>query len=141
MSDTSEKEPPRISQSHPDAANLLLKLSEWRRDSDMRKARRWLDTLYRPLPCDEWDKKHPYGSEPDRYFRMVTGHWQTMAVFWKEGYLPASLIFQTTREFRRTWEKCADFIDDRRAQGYGATYLKEWEELCDAFDAWLDEQE
>jgi hypothetical protein len=118
----------------------MLQLLEARQEPDTRKARRWFDTAASPATLEDWERRHPPGSEGDRYYRMVVGHWQLVAVFWKNGYLPSEMVFASTREFRRVWERCAGLTEQKRAAGLGPRYLAELEDLCDTFDRWLAEQ-
>jgi len=128
-----------IAVTHPGAASLLLQLVALRQEAETRKARRWFDAVFRPAPLEQWQTANPAGSESDRYFRMVVGHWQMVAVMWKQGYLPSELLFPSTREFRRVWERCSDMAFEKRTAGLTSRYLAELEEMCDAFDAWLAE--
>ena len=84
-------------------AELLVRLYELRRDPEMRKARHFIISEFKATSWDEMQSQYLTGSEPDRYFRMVTSYWELVAGMVNRGVLNEDLLFDTHGEDIVVW--------------------------------------
>ena len=112
---------------HADA-ELLLHLYEIRREPELRRARAWFLTEFRPAGWAEIKARYLSHSEEDRHFRMATSYWEMVATLVNRGVLSAELFFDHTGEDIVTWERCKAWIADARAD-IRPTYLYQFERL------------
>ena len=62
-------------------ADLLLKLYDLRRESELRKARNWMVVTFWPQSADEIMKiSANFGSQENNWWRQVSGYWSMAAV-------------------------------------------------------------
>jgi hypothetical protein len=112
---------------HADA-ELLLRLYEIRRDPELRRARRWFLSEFRPGGWEEIHARYLSHSDEDRWFRMTTSYWEMVGTLVNRGVLNADLFFDHTGEDIVTWEKCTPWIAGARAS-LRPTYLYQFERL------------
>jgi len=112
---------------HADA-ELLLRLYEIRRDPELRQARRWFLTEFKPSGWDEIHARYLSHNDEDRWFRMTTSYWEMVATLVNRGVLHDELFFDHTGEDVVTWERCKSWIDGARA-AIRPTYLHNFERL------------
>lgn len=112
---------------HADA-ELLLRLYEIRRDPELRQARKWFLTDFKP---GEWSEIKPHylsHSDEDRWFRMTVSYWEMVGTLVNRGVLNAELFFDHTGEDVVTWKRCESWISGARAD-IRPTYLRHFEKL------------
>ncbi|HTO91133.1 MAG TPA: hypothetical protein VMJ70_08375 [Candidatus Sulfotelmatobacter sp.] len=119
--------------SHADA-ELLLHLYEVRRDPELRRARQWFLTEFKPSNWAEIKSRYLSHSDEDRWFRMTTSYWELVGTLVNRGVLHDELFFDHTGEDIVTWERCKSWIVDARAD-IRATYLYQFERLVSAHQA------
>ena len=119
--------------SHDDA-ELLLRLYEIRRDPELRQARAWFLTKFKPASWAEIKAHYLSHNDEDRWFRMTTSYWEMVATLVNRGALHAELFFDHTGEDIVTWARCTNWIADARAD-IRATYLYQFERLVEAHQA------
>jgi hypothetical protein len=112
---------------HADA-ELLLRLYEIRREPELRRARAWFLTSFRPAHWAEVKARYLSHSDEDRHFRMTTSYWEMVATLVNRGVLHADLFFDHTGEDLVTWDRCAPWIAEARAD-LRPTYLYQFEKL------------
>jgi inorganic triphosphatase YgiF len=112
---------------HADA-ELLLKLYEIRREPELRRARQWLLTGFKPTSWAEIKSRYLSHSDEDRWFRMATSYWEMVGTLVANGVLHAEMLFDHTGEDIVTWERCKSWIADARAD-IRPTYLWRFEQL------------
>ncbi|HTM58671.1 MAG TPA: hypothetical protein VL123_09685 [Candidatus Udaeobacter sp.] len=112
----------------PADAELLLHLYEMRRDPELRRARQWFLTEFRPGSWQEIRARYLSHSEEDRWFRMTTSYWEMVGTLLAHGVLHSDLYFDHTGEDIVTWERCKSWITDARAD-IRPTYLYRFERM------------
>jgi hypothetical protein len=118
---------------HADA-ELLLHLYEIRRDPELRKARAWFLTDFKPAGWSEIKARYLTHSEEDRHFRMTTSYWEMVGTLVNRGVLAADLFFDHTGEDIVTWDRCKAWIAEARAD-IRPTYLYQFEKLVQEHQA------
>ena len=118
---------------HADA-ELLLHLYEMRREHELRQARAWFLTEFKPASWAEIKSRYLSHSEEDRWFRMTISYWEMVATLVNRGVLNADLFFDHTGEDIVTWARCTSWIADARAD-IRPTYLYQFERLVEAHQA------
>lgn len=112
---------------HADA-ELLLHLYEIRREPELRRARAWFLTEFKPAGWAEIKARYLSHSDEDRHFRMTTSYWELVGTLVNRGVLDAELFFDHTGEDIVTWERCKAWITDARAD-IRPTYMYQFERL------------
>jgi hypothetical protein len=76
-------------------AQLILKLYDLRRETEMRKARNWWVTVFWPESADDYMKvSSATGTQENNWLRQVTGYWSMAAAFVLQGALNEELFIQ-----------------------------------------------
>jgi hypothetical protein len=112
---------------HADA-ELLLRLYEIRREPELRQARQWFLTEFKPTGWMEIKLRYLSHSDEDRRFRMTTSYWEMVGTLVNRGVLHSELFFDHTGEDIVTWERCKHWIDEARAD-IRPTYLYQFERM------------
>ena len=115
---------------HADA-DLLLRLYEARREPELRRARQWFLTDFKPDGWVEIKLRYLTHSDEDRYFRMTTSYWEMVGALVNSGVLHPELFFDHTGEDIPTWDRCKQWIAEARAD-VRPTYLIQFERLAEA---------
>ena len=119
---------------HEDA-ELLLRLYEIRRDPELRRARAWLLSEFKPTTWADVKAKYLSHVEEDRWFRMTTSYWEMVGSMVNRGILDAELFFDHTGEDIVTWERIKGLVAEARAD-IRPTYLTQFERLVAAHQAY-----
>ena len=112
---------------HADA-ELLLRLYEIRREPELRRARAWFLTEFKPASWAEIKARYLSHSDEDRHFRMTTSYWEMVGTLVNHGVLNADLFFDHTGEDIVTWDRCKAWIGDARGD-IRPTYMYQFERL------------
>ena len=112
---------------HADA-ELMLRLYEIRRDPELRQARKWFLTEFKPAGWSDIKSRYLSHSDEDRWFRMTTSYWEMVGTLVNRGVLHSELFFDHTGEDIVTWERCKAWIADARAD-IRPTYMMHFEKL------------
>jgi len=112
---------------HADA-ELLLRLYELRRDPELRRARKWFISEFKPGSWDEIKSTYLSHTDEDRWFRMTFSYWDMLGALVNRGVLHDELFFESTGEDIVTWERCKPWIEGARAS-IRPSYLHNFEEL------------
>ena len=112
-------------------AELLLHLYEIRRDAELRRARAWFLTQFKPASWAEIKARYLSHSDEDRWFRMTISYWEMVGTLVNRGVLDPGLFFDHTGEDVVTWERCKGWIVDARAD-IRPTYLYQFERMVAA---------
>jgi hypothetical protein len=115
-------------------AELLLHLYEVRREPELRRARKWFLTEFKPTSYSEIKARYLSHSDEDRWFRMTVSYWEMVGAMVNQGALHAELFFDHTGEDIVTWERCKPWIADARAD-IRPTYMMQFERLVEAHKA------
>ncbi len=112
---------------HADA-QLLLQLYEMRREPELRRARQWFLTEFKPASWSEIKERYLTHSMEDRWFRMTISYWEMVGTLVNRGVLHADLFFDHTGEDVVTWARCETWIEAARAD-IRPTYLYQFERM------------
>ena len=115
---------------HADA-ELLLRLYEIRRDPELRQARKWFLTEFKPANWAEIKSRYLSHSDEDRWFRMTTSYWELVGTLVNRSVLHPELFYDHTGEDIVSWERCKTWIAEARAD-IRPTYLYQFERLVAA---------
>lgn len=112
---------------HADA-ELLLRLYEIRRDPELRRARQWFISEFKPGPWEEISANYLKFTDEDRWFRMTFSYWEMVATLVNRGVLHDELFFEHTGEDIVTWDRCKPWIAGVREK-IRPTYLHNFERM------------
>jgi hypothetical protein len=115
---------------HTDA-KLLLDLYEMRREPELRRARKWLMSEFKPSTWADIKARYLSNVDEDRWYRMTVSYWEMVATLVNRDVLHAELFFDHTGEDIVTWDRVKGLIPDARAD-IRPTYLMQLEKLVDA---------
>jgi len=118
---------------HADA-ELLLHLYEIRREPELRQARAWFLSEFKPTTWADIKSRWLTHGEEDRHFRMTVSYWEMVGALVNSGVLHPELFFEHTGEDIVTWNRCKDLIPDARAD-MRPNYLHQFEKLVTAHAA------
>ena len=109
-------------------ADAELRLYEIRREPELRRARQWFLTGFKPANWAEIKSRYLSHSDEDRWFRMTTSYWEMVGTMLSHDAVHAEMLFDHTGEDIVTWERCKSWIADARAD-IRATYLWRFEQM------------
>jgi hypothetical protein len=115
---------------HADA-ELLLHLYEIRREPELRQARAWVLTEFKPASWAEVKARWLTHVEEDRRFRMTVSYWEMVGTLVNRGVLHPELFFDHTGEDVVTWDRCKHLIAEARAH-IRFNYLHQFETMVQA---------
>jgi hypothetical protein len=113
---------------------LLLHLYDIRREPELRRARQWFLTEFKPSGWMEIKLRYLTHTDEDRHFRMTTSYWEMVGTLVNRGVLHPDLFFDHTGEDIVTWERCKSWITEARAD-IRPTYLYQFERMVAAHQA------
>jgi hypothetical protein len=120
--------------SHADA-ELLLHLYEIRREPELRQARAWFLTEFKPAGWADIKSRWLTHGEEDRHLRMTVSYWEMVGTLVNRGVLHAELFFDHTGEDIVAWERCKPWIAEARAD-MRPNYLHQFETMVRAHAAY-----
>ena len=118
---------------HADA-ELLLHLYEMRREPELRQARAWFLSQFKPTTWADIKSRWLTHGDEDRHFRMTVSYWEMVGTLVNRGVLHPDLFFDHTGEDIVTWNRCKALIGDARAD-MRPNYLHQFETLVAAHEA------
>jgi hypothetical protein len=116
-------------------AELLLRLYEIRREPELRRARAWILSEFKPTTWADVKARYLSHVDDDRWFRMATSYWEMVGAMVNRGVLHAELFFDHTGEDIVTWERIKGLVPDARAD-IRPTYLHNFERMVAAHQAY-----
>ena len=116
-----------MSNSKYEAADLILKLYDLRREAVMREARQWYFRDFHPESLQ--DISAAAMGEHSAYYRMVTTYWDMAASLVINGAIDEQMFNDANGEHVGIYAKVEPFIPEIRAAYGNPTYLKHLEEL------------
>ena len=114
-----------MSEKH-EAASLILKLYELRREEVMRKARNWFIAEFNPESVQDF--ANVTMSEYSAYYRMVTTYWDMACSFVTNGAIDEQMFNDANAEHVAVYSKIEPFIEEIRA-AYSQTYMEHLEKV------------
>ena len=118
---------------HADA-ELLLHLYEMRREPELRQARAWFLSQFKPTTWADIKSRWLTHGDEDRHFRMTVSYWEMVGTLVNRGVLHPDLFFDHTGEDIVTWNRCKALIADARAD-MRPNYLHQFETLVAGHEA------
>ena len=115
---------------HADA-ELLLRLYEIRREPELRRARAWFLSEFKPTTWADVKSRYLSHTEEDRWFRMTISYWEMVGTMVNRGILHDELFFDHTGEDIVSWERCKPWIAGARAD-IRPSYLIQFERMVAA---------
>ena len=119
---------------HADA-ELLLRLYEIRREPELRRARAWFLSEFKPTTWADVKSRYLSHTEEDRWFRMTISYWEMVGTMVNRGILHDELFFDHTGEDIATWERVKGLVADARAD-IRPTYMMHFERLVAGHQAY-----
>jgi hypothetical protein len=116
---------------HADA-ELILKLYEARRESEMRKARNWWTAMFWPESADDVIKIiRAIGTQENAWARQVLGYWGMASSFVAHGVLNEDLFYETSfsGEMFVIYAKLEPFLKEIREKLQNPTLLTNLERV------------
>lgn len=113
---------------HADA-ELLLRLYEIRREPELRQARAWFLSEFRPAGWAEIKARWLTHHAEDRHVRMTVSYWEMVGTLVNRGVMHPELFFDHTGEDIVTWDRCKAWIAEARAD-MRPNYLHELETMA-----------
>ena len=115
---------------HADA-ELLLRLYEIRREPELRRARAWFLSEFKPTTWADVKSRYLSHTEEDRWFRMTISYWEMVGTMVSHGVLHDELFYDHTGEDIVTWDRCKHWIAEAR-EDIRPTYLYQFERMVAA---------
>lgn len=109
-----------------EAANLILKLYDMRREEVMRKARAWFIAEFNPASVEEISKVSM--GEHSAYYRMVTTYWDMACSFVTNGAIDEQMFNDANAEHIAVYAKIEPFVAEIRA-AYTSNYMEHLEKV------------
>jgi hypothetical protein len=118
-------------------AEVILRLYELRRETELRKAREWFVFRFEAPTYADFERQCPRGSDENRYYRMVTSYWEMAAALVLQGAVADHLFFETSGELMAVWRKVKPWIADLRAARGNPRQLHNLEEIAGRYERYL----
>ena len=109
-----------------EAANLILKLYELRREEVMRKARAWFIAEFNPESVQ--DISNVTMGEHSAYYRMVTTYWEMACSFVTNGAIDEQMFNDANAEHVAVYCKIEPFVTEIRS-AYTQNYMEHLEKV------------
>jgi hypothetical protein len=116
----------------PAQAELLLKLYDLRRETELRKARDWCSFEFFPESVDDIVQVFSaLGTPENRYIRQVTSYWEMCAAFIVQGLVPETLFFTGSGEMPLLWAKFKPHMKKLREIAGFPEMMQNIEKVCE----------
>lgn len=120
----------------PADAQVIMQLFELRREPEMRKARDWFAAQFHPQSVDDiMTVLSQFGSDGNRYFRMVTSYWEMAATMANHGAVNEQLFLDTQAEMFFIFAKIQPHLDGFREKMGSPDAMKNVETLINKSEA------
>jgi hypothetical protein len=95
-------------------AQIIMRLYDLRRESEMRKARAWYGGWWPTSADNILQVINGFGTQENAWFRQVNGYWDMVASFVLRGALNEQLFFDSGAEMWFIFAKLAPFLKEVR---------------------------
>jgi L-rhamnose mutarotase len=120
----------------PADAQVIMQLYDLRREPEMRKARNWFALEFNPTSVEEVMKTvSDFGSEGNRYFRMVTSYWEMAATMVAHGAVNEELFLDTQPEMFFIMAKLHPHLEGLREKMQSPDAMRRCETLMNKSEA------
>ena len=112
-------------------AQIIMRLYDFRREPEMRKARAWFAGSFWPKNGDDVVQViKAVNPQENAWFRQVSGYWDMAASFVMRGALNEDLFFDSGAEMWFSLAKVYPFLKETREKAQTPTYLARVEKLA-----------
>jgi len=111
-------------------AQIIMKLYDLRRESELRKARAWFGALWPNNADDVVKVLQAFGSQENAWLRQVSGYWEMAASLVLRGALNEDLFYDNGGELWFTLSKVYPFLKEIREKMQAPYYLMHSEKLA-----------
>jgi hypothetical protein len=113
-------------------AELVLRLYDLRRESEMRKARNWFASEFWPRDYAELEQiMWQFGSEQSRWIGQLCSYWDMAASLVVRGTLHPGLFFDTCGEAWFVYAKLKPFVQEGRTKMNSPEFLANLEKVIE----------
>jgi len=120
----------------PADAQVIMQLYDLRREPELRKARDWFAGQFHPQSVDDiMNTVMQFGSDGNRYFRMVTSYWEMAATMANHGAVNEPLFLDTQQEMFFIFAKIHPFLEGFREKMGSPDAMKNVETLINKSEA------
>ena len=114
-----------------DDAQIILRLYDLRRETEMRKARAWFAASFWPKNADDVVQVIKAANpQENAWFRQVSGYWDMVASFVLRGVLNEDLFVDSGGEMWFILSKVYPFLKEVREKGKVPYYFQRVEKLA-----------
>ena len=113
----------------PADAQVIMQLYDLRREPEMRKARNWFGTFSPQSADDVMNIVTAFGTDENRYFRMVSSYWEMAATLALHGAVNEQLFLDTQGEMFFVFAKLAPHLAGLREKMQNPDAMKRVETL------------
>src|SRR5213080_4705983 len=112
-------------------AEIIMRLYDLRRETEMRKARAWYAASFWPTSADDVIQViNGANPQENAWFRQVSGYWEMAASFVLRGALNEELFLDSGTEMWFTLAKVYPFLKEVREKANSPYYLARVEKLA-----------
>src|SRR6266705_4424510 len=112
-------------------AEIIMRLYDLRRETEMRKARAWYAASFWPKSADDVIQViNVANPQENAWFRQVSGYWEMAASFVLRGALNEGLFFDSGGEMWFALSKVYPFLEEVREKGQVPYYFQRAEKLA-----------
>jgi len=114
----------------PEDAQIIMRLYDLRRETEMRKARSWFAGFWPQSADDVVQVINAVNPQENAWFRQVSGYWDMAASFVLRGALNEDLFFDSGGEMWFALSKVYPFLKEVREKGKVPYYFQRVEKLA-----------
>ncbi len=114
----------------PEDAQIIMRLYDLRRETEMRKARSWFAGFWPRSADDVVQVINAPNPQENAWFRQVSGYWDMAASFVLRGALNEDLFFDSGGEMWFILSKVYPFLKEVREKGKVPYYFQRVEKLA-----------
>jgi hypothetical protein len=114
------------------SAELILRLYEIRREPDMRRARQWFSSEFRPTSASDLGRLLLSGERASANYRMVTSYWDMASAMVNHGAIDSGLFDDCTSESIFFFTLLEPYLAEFRETIGESDYLANWEKALRA---------
>jgi hypothetical protein len=120
-------------------AQIIMKLYDLRRETEMRRARQWFAIGFWPRNADDvLELIKAVNPQENAWFRQVSGYWDMAASFVLRGVLNEELFFDSNAELWFVFAKVQPFLKEVRERTQNPMLFQRVEKVATQSEAGLE---
>ena len=120
-------------------AQIIMKLYDLRRETEMRRARQWFAIGFWPRNADDvLELIKAVNPQENAWFRQVSGYWDMAASFVLRGVLNEDLFFDSNAELWFVFAKVQPFLKEVRERTQNPMLFQRVEKVATQSEAGLE---